>query len=126
MPTAPTPKRKKTLSSSLTSNSPQEQQTWCYQPPGLSSFDFRLSVPLLSVSRFYFGAEGALVEFWKELVLVLYHAYHGHKSGYRVWGVTVQAAHGHILVDLLDEIRALRADFAHLHSSSPPPFDGDL
>nr|POE91097.1 hypothetical protein CFP56_14549 [Quercus suber] len=40
----------------------------CYQPPGLSSFDFRLSVPLLSVSRFYFRAEGALVEFWKELV----------------------------------------------------------
>nr|POE82224.1 hypothetical protein CFP56_49839 [Quercus suber] len=44
----------------------------CYQSPGLSSFDFRLSVPLLSVSRFYFGAERALVEFWKELVLVLY------------------------------------------------------
>nr|POE74954.1 hypothetical protein CFP56_40843 [Quercus suber] len=44
----------------------------CYQPPGLSSFDFRLSVPLLLVSRFYFRAKGALVKFWKELVLVLY------------------------------------------------------
>nr|POE97401.1 hypothetical protein CFP56_05398 [Quercus suber] len=44
----------------------------CYQPSGLSSFDCRLLVPLLSVSRFYFGAKGALVEFWKELVLVLY------------------------------------------------------
>ena len=26
--------------------------------------------------------------------------------------LTVQAAHGHILVDVLDEIRALRAEFA--------------
>nr|POE50596.1 hypothetical protein CFP56_00057 [Quercus suber] len=40
--------------------------------------------------------------------------------------MTVQAAHSQILVDLLDEIRALRADFARLHSPSPPPFDGDL
>lgn len=40
--------------------------------------------------------------------------------------MTVQAAHGQILVDLLDEIRALRADFAHLHSPSPPPFDDGL
>ncbi|KAF3947219.1 hypothetical protein CMV_026616, partial [Castanea mollissima] len=43
----------------------------CYQYPSLNSFDFRLLVPLLSVNRFYFGAEGALVEFWKELILVL-------------------------------------------------------
>nr|POE76293.1 hypothetical protein CFP56_25661 [Quercus suber] len=60
MPTAPTPKRKKTLSSSLTSNSPQEQQTWWYQSPSLSSFDFRLSVPLLSVSRFLIWSRGSL------------------------------------------------------------------
>ena len=40
--------------------------------------------------------------------------------------MTVQAAHGQILVDLLDEFRALRADLARLHSPSPPPFDGDL
>ena len=40
--------------------------------------------------------------------------------------MTVQVAHGQILVDLLDEMRALRADFARLHSPSPPPFDGDL
>nr|POE90542.1 hypothetical protein CFP56_61181 [Quercus suber] len=39
--------------------------------------------------------------------------------------VTVQAAYSQILVDLLDEIRALRADLARLHSPSPPPFDGD-
>nr|POF03357.1 hypothetical protein CFP56_62312 [Quercus suber] len=41
----------------------QLQSCGCYQPQGLSSFNFRLSVPLLSVSRFYFGAEGTLVEF---------------------------------------------------------------
>nr|POE58842.1 hypothetical protein CFP56_01627 [Quercus suber] len=40
--------------------------------------------------------------------------------------MTVQQAHGQILVDLLDEMRALRADLARLHSPSPPPFDGDL
>ena len=40
--------------------------------------------------------------------------------------MTVQAAHGQILVDLLDEFRALRADLARLHSPSPPPFDDDL
>ena len=40
--------------------------------------------------------------------------------------MTVQAAHGQILVDLLDEFRAFRADLARLHSPSPPPFDGDL
>nr|POF03725.1 hypothetical protein CFP56_06644 [Quercus suber] len=32
----------------------------CYQPPGLSSFDFRLSVPLLSVSRFLIWSRGSL------------------------------------------------------------------
>ena len=40
--------------------------------------------------------------------------------------MTVQAAHGQLLVDLFDEIRALRADLAHLCSSSPPPFDDGL
>lgn len=40
--------------------------------------------------------------------------------------MTVQAAHGQLLVDLFDEIRALRADLAHLRSSSPPPFDDGL
>ena len=40
--------------------------------------------------------------------------------------MTVQAAHGQILVDLLDEIRALRADLAHLRSPSPPSFDDGL
>ena len=36
----------------------------------------------------------------------------------------VQAAHGQLLVDLLDEIRALRADLEHLrHSPLLPPFD---
>ena len=38
--------------------------------------------------------------------------------------LTIQAAQGQILVDVLDEIRALRADLARLRSSSsPPPFD---
>ena len=38
--------------------------------------------------------------------------------------LTVQAAQGHILVDVLDEIRGLRADLARFQrSSSPPPFD---
>ena len=32
----------------------------------------KLTPSTLSVSRFYFEAEGALVEFWNELVLVLY------------------------------------------------------
>nr|POE91731.1 hypothetical protein CFP56_34499 [Quercus suber] len=40
--------------------------------------------------------------------------------------ITVQAAHSQILVDLLDEIHALRADVAHLRSPSPPPFDDDV
>ena len=38
--------------------------------------------------------------------------------------MTVQAIHGQLLVDLLDEIRALRADLEHfLRSPPPPPFD---
>ena len=38
--------------------------------------------------------------------------------------LTVQAAQGQVLVDVLDEIRGLRADLARLRSSSsPPPFD---
>ena len=38
--------------------------------------------------------------------------------------LTVQAAQGQILVDILDEIRGLRADLARFWSSSlPPPFD---
>ena len=35
--------------------------------------------------------------------------------------MTVQAAHGQILVDMLDELRALRADLKHLRRSPPPP-----
>ena len=38
--------------------------------------------------------------------------------------LTIQAAQGQILVDILDEIRGLRADLAGFwSSSSPPPFD---
>ena len=38
--------------------------------------------------------------------------------------LTIQVAQGQILVDVLDEIRGLRADLARLRSSSsPPPFD---
>ena len=38
--------------------------------------------------------------------------------------LTVQAAQGQILVDVLDEIHGLRADLAQFRSSSlPPPFD---
>ena len=38
--------------------------------------------------------------------------------------MTVQAAHGQLLVDMLDELRALRTDLLHLRRSpSPPPFD---
>ena len=38
--------------------------------------------------------------------------------------LTVQAAQGQILVDVLDEIRGLQADLAWFRSSSsPPPFD---
>ena len=37
--------------------------------------------------------------------------------------LTVQAAYGQILVDVLDEIRALRAKLAQFRrSSTPPPF----
>ena len=36
--------------------------------------------------------------------------------------LTVQVAHGQILVDVLDEIRALRAELAQFRRSSPPPF----
>ena len=35
--------------------------------------------------------------------------------------LTVQAAHGQILVDVLDEIRALRIELAQFRRSSPPP-----
>ena len=35
--------------------------------------------------------------------------------------LTVQAAHGQILVDVLDEIHALRAELAQFRRSSPPP-----
>ena len=38
--------------------------------------------------------------------------------------LTVQAAQGQVLVDILDEIRGLRADLARFRSSSlPPHFD---
>ena len=38
--------------------------------------------------------------------------------------LTVQAAQGQILVDVLDEIRGLQADLARFQSSSsPPPLD---
>ena len=35
--------------------------------------------------------------------------------------MTIQAAHGQILVDMLDELRALQADLEHLRQSPPPP-----
>ena len=35
--------------------------------------------------------------------------------------LTIQAAHGQILVDVLDEIHGLRAKLAQFHRSSPPP-----
>ena len=35
--------------------------------------------------------------------------------------LTIQAAYGQILVDMLDEIRALRAELAQFRRSSPPP-----
>ena len=35
--------------------------------------------------------------------------------------LTVQVAQGQILVDVLDEIRGLRADLARFRRSSPPP-----
>ena len=40
--------------------------------------------------------------------------------------MTVQAAHGQLLVDMLDELRCLRADLASLRQSPPPPpFDDE-
>ena len=35
--------------------------------------------------------------------------------------LTVQGAHGQILVDVLDEIRGLRTELAQFHRSTPPP-----
>ena len=35
--------------------------------------------------------------------------------------LTIQAAHGQILVDMLDEICALHAELAQFRRSSPPP-----
>ena len=35
--------------------------------------------------------------------------------------LTIQVAHGQILVDVLDEIRALHAELAQFRCSSPPP-----
>ena len=35
--------------------------------------------------------------------------------------LTIQAAHGQILVDVLDEIHGLHADLAQFRQSSPPP-----
>ena len=41
--------------------------------------------------------------------------------------LTIQAAQGQILVDILDEIKGLRANLARFRSSSsPPPFDNGL
>ena len=41
--------------------------------------------------------------------------------------MTVQAAHGQLLVDMLDELHTLRADLEHLRRSPPPPpFDDGL
>ena len=41
--------------------------------------------------------------------------------------MTIQAAHGQILVDMLDELHALQADLEHLRRSpSPPLFDDGL
>ena len=39
--------------------------------------------------------------------------------------LTVQAAQGQVLVDILDEIRGLRADLARFRSSSSPPLFDD-
>ena len=40
--------------------------------------------------------------------------------------MTIQAAYGQILVDMLDELRALRADLEHLRRSPPPPPFDDM
>ena len=38
--------------------------------------------------------------------------------------MTIQAAHGQLLVDMLDELRALQADLEHFRRlPPPPPFD---
>ena len=40
--------------------------------------------------------------------------------------MTIQAAHGQILLDVLTELQALRADLAGARRSSPPPpFDNE-
>ena len=39
--------------------------------------------------------------------------------------MTVQAAHGKILVDVLMELQALHADLASSRRSPPPPFDDE-
>ena len=40
--------------------------------------------------------------------------------------MTIQAAHGQLLVDMLDELRSLRADLKSLRQSpKPPPFDDE-
>ena len=40
--------------------------------------------------------------------------------------MTVQVAHGQLLVDMLDELHALRADLEHLRPLPlPPPFDDE-
>ena len=40
--------------------------------------------------------------------------------------MTIWAAHGQILVDVLAELQALQADLASArHSSPPPPFDDE-
>ena len=40
--------------------------------------------------------------------------------------MTVQAAHGQLLVDMIDELRALRVDLEHLRRSPPPPPFDDM
>ena len=39
--------------------------------------------------------------------------------------MTVQAAQGQILMDVLMELQALRADLANFRCSPPPPFDDE-
>ena len=39
--------------------------------------------------------------------------------------MTVQAVHGQLLVDMIDELRALRVDLEHLRWSPPPPLFDD-
>ena len=40
--------------------------------------------------------------------------------------MTVQATHGQLLVDMLDELHALRVDLEHFRQSPPPPsFDDE-